>query len=150
MPKPPKPASKKPKRRADIPRPRNGGQWSEARFVSFVKSALRGARWPCKYACIQQAFVGHGLNPSTGRKCKLHKCPDCGQLFPQNGMHADHIVPVIGPEGFQSWDQFIERLYCEADGFRALCKACHKLVTERERAERAAFSAQPPAPELFP
>jgi hypothetical protein len=144
MPKPPKSASKKPKRRTDIDRPHNGGQWSKARMTSFIKSALRGARWPQKYECLKQAFVGHGINPSTGRRCKLHKCPDCGQLFPQNGMHADHIVPVVGPEGFVSWDLFIARLYCEADGFRAVCKACHKLITERERAERAALAKQSP------
>lgn len=59
-------------------------------------------------------------------------------------MHADHIVPVVGPEGFISWDVFIKRLYCEADGFRAICKACHKLITDTERAERAAHSAKPP------
>jgi hypothetical protein len=131
------PAKKKIKRRLNVERPRNGGQWSEARFVSFVKSALRGARWPQKYECIKAAFVSHGENPKTGRKCKLHLCPECKNTFPQNQMHADHIIPVVGPEGFVSWDLFISRLYCEADGFRALCKACHAKCTESERAERA-------------
>ena len=135
-------AKKKPKKRLDLERPRNGGLWTEARFVSFVKSALRGARWPQKYECIKQAFVGMGINPRTGRACKLHKCPDCGGLFPQNGMQADHITAVIGPEGFQTWDLFISRLFCEADGFRALCKACHKTITAAERGERAALSQQ--------
>lgn len=129
---------KKPKRRLDIDRPRNGGEWSEARFVSFVKSALRGARWPQKYECIKAAFIGLGINPKTGRTCKLHLCPECKGTFPQNQMHADHITAVIGPEGFVSWDLFIARLYCEADGFRALCKACHAKCTNIERAERAA------------
>ena len=135
-------AKKKPTRKQNIPRPRNAGQWTEARFTAFVKSALRGARWPARYECIKQAFVGMGVNPRTGRACKLHKCPDCGGLFPQNGMQADHIVAVIGPEGFQSWDLFISRLFCEADGFRALCKGCHKTITATERAERAALSKQ--------
>jgi hypothetical protein len=131
-------AKKKPvKRRTDIHRSRNGGQWSEARFTSFIKSALRGARWPQKYECIKAAFVEHGINPATGHKCKLHKCPECQGLFPQNMMHADHVVPVVGPEGFKTWDLFVERLFCEADGFRALCKPCHKLQTSKEQAGRA-------------
>jgi hypothetical protein len=144
-----KKTAQKPKRRINIERPYCGGKWSRARFVSFVKSALRGARWPEKYECIKQAYVGDGINPSTGRKCKLHLCPECGGTFPQNQMHADHVVPVIGPEGFTTWDSFIERLYCPAEGFRALCKACHKLCTDAERAERAAHASKPPGADLL-
>jgi hypothetical protein len=134
-------AKKTPKRRLDIERPHNGGTWSKARMVSFIKSALRGARWPQKYVCVKNAYIRDGINPKTGRKCKLHHCPECRETFPQNQMHADHITPVIGPEGFISWDLFISRLYCEAGGFRALCKACHAKCTELERAERAATKA---------
>jgi len=64
-------------------------------------------------------------------------------------MHADHIIPVIGPEGFVSWDIFIARLYCEADGFRAVCKDCHKIITERERKERASMASKQPSFENF-
>ena len=137
MSKPKKPAKKAVKRRTNVPRPRNGGQWTEAAFTSFIKSALRKARWPAKYECIKSAFVGHGINPATGHKCKLHRCPECQGLFPQSSMNADHIVPCIGPEGFQSWDLFIKRLFCEADGFRAMCEGCHAQVTNKERAGRA-------------
>ncbi len=124
------------KRREDIPRPYNGGQWTAARMTSFIKSALRGARWPQKYECIQRAYVSDGINPKTGRKCKLHRCPSCSELFPATGMQADHIEPVIGPEGFVSWDLFISRLYCEGSGFVALCKGCHKAKTKEENATR--------------
>lgn len=127
----------KPKRKPQLERPYNGGQWTQARFNSFIKSALRGARWPQKYECIRAAYVKDGLNPKTGRKCKLHLCPDCQRVFPQNQMQADHIIPVVGPEGFISWDVFIARLYVEADGFRALCKECHHKITQQERRERS-------------
>ena len=138
------PSKKKARKRQDVPRPRNGGQWTEARFISFVKSALRGAMWPPKYEAIRKAYVGDGVNPSTGRKCKLHLCPECGGTFPQNGMQADHVIAVVGPEGFVSWNLFIERLFVEAEGFRAVCRACHKRITDAERAERAAHSSKPP------
>lgn len=115
---------------------RNGRQWTEARFNSFVKSALRGAQWPPKYAAIKDAFVENGTNPKTGRQCKLHRCYRCDGVFPQNQMHADHIVPVVGPEGFQDWNTFISRLYVEKEGFRAICKACHKLKSGEENAAR--------------
>jgi len=58
-------------------------------------SALRRAQWPVKYEAIRSAFVRDGVNPATGRKCKLHKCSDCGELFPAKDMRADHIDPIV-------------------------------------------------------
>lgn len=122
--------------RKDIPRPRNGGQWTEAKFHAFVKGALRKAMWPAKFAAIKQAYVKDGINPETGRKCKLHRCEDCKELFPQKGVQADHKIPVVGPEGFVSWDEYIKRLFCEKEGFRILCKECHYKVTQQEQKGR--------------
>ncbi len=110
---------------------------------SFVMSALRRAQWPVKYAAIQKAFVKKGPNPATGRMCKLHRCSACGSLFPQSKMAADHIEPVIPINGFKNegflgydWNALIQRLYCEIDGFQALCKICHKEKTKLERENR--------------
>ncbi len=127
---------KRPVPRPGLDRPFNGGTWTTARMASFIKSALRGAHWPQKYTAIRRAFVREGINPKTGRKCKLHLCSHCRQTFPQGGVQADHIVPVVGPEGFVSWDVYIQRLYCEADGFQVLCKECHAKVTKEEQEER--------------
>lgn len=124
------------------PKTRNSGEWTEARFNSFVKSALRGARWGPKYECIKDAFVEHGINPKTGRKCKLHRCASCGGLFTQTEMKADHIDPVIGPEGFVSWDLFIERLYKEKEAFQAVCAPCHAVKTKEENAQRRALKKE--------
>jgi hypothetical protein len=142
-----KKAAKKPvKRRLNIERPRNGGKWTEAQFLYFIKSALRRAssRWGPKYEAVRKTYVGDGINPRTGRKCKLHQCPECGGTFPQNGMQADHRIPVVGPEGFTNWSDYVARLFCEADGFAVMCIACHKKVTAAERAERAAHASKPP------
>jgi hypothetical protein len=53
-------------------------------------------------------------------------------------MRADHIVPVVGPEGFKDWNTFIERLYVEKEGFQAIDKDCHATKTNNERKEREA------------
>jgi len=133
------------------PKPHNSGQWTDARKRSFVMSALRGAKWPVKYQTIKDAYVKDGINPATGRKCKLHKCAQCGNLFPQKDMAADHINPVVPIEGFTeetylgyNWNELIQRLYCEIDGFQALCKGCHKLKSADERALRDAEKTYPP------
>jgi 5-methylcytosine-specific restriction endonuclease McrA len=111
-------------------------------------SALRGARWPQKYKSIETASVGDGINPKTGRKCKLHKCPNCGGTFPKGEMQADHIDPVVPIDknwcntylGYD-WNDVIKRLFCEIDGFRPLCKACHKKKTAEERTLRLTRSS---------
>lgn len=121
-----------------VEKPHNGGTWSEARKKSFITSALRRAQWPQRHAAVKAAYVEDGINPKTGRKCKLHRCSDCNELFPQKEVQADHITPVVGPEGFIDWNTFIERLYVEADGYRVLCKGCHKIITDQENAERRA------------
>ena len=96
-------------------------------------SALRRAAWPVRYAAVKQAFVRDGINPATGRKCKLHKCEDCGELFPAKDVQADHVDPVVPLTGFDSWDNVIARMYCEIDGYQIFCKPCHQKVTAEER-----------------
>ena len=123
-------------------KPHNDGEWTQARFRSFVMSALRKARWPCKYKAIKGAYKGDGINPATGRKCKLHECEHCKELFPAKDVQADHIEPIVPLTGFETWDQTIERLFCEIDGFQVLCKDCHKIKTDKERKIRQQHKKQ--------
>ena len=116
---------------------------------SFIMSALRRAMWPVKYRAIRDSYVKDGTNPKTGRKCRLHRCTECGDLFPQNQMQADHIEPVVPLEGFENkvwleydWNELIQRLYCEADGLQAVCKSCHKTKSAEERKARNDYRKQ--------
>lgn len=126
-----------------VERPYNGGEWTTARMRSFIMSALRRAMWPVKYRAIRDSFVEDGINPKTGRKCRLHRCSECGGVFPQNQMQADHIEPVVPLDGFDNkvwleydWNELLQRLYCEAGGLRAVCKICHKEKSLEERRVR--------------
>lgn len=116
-------------------KPYNGGQWTASRFHSFVKGALRQAsmRWPPKHEVKKAARVERGQ----------YLCNGCGEIVPASvkvdgkrvkNVHVDHIVPVIDPNvGFVSWDEVINRLFCEADDLQVLCRECHKEVTAEER-----------------
>jgi 5-methylcytosine-specific restriction endonuclease McrA len=69
--------------------------------------------------------------------CKLHRCALCKELFPKGQLVADHVDPVVCPEqGFVNWDTYIARMFCEAEGFQAVCVPCHDAKTSRERAIR--------------
>ncbi|QDP53350.1 MAG: hypothetical protein Unbinned6805contig1000_12 [Prokaryotic dsDNA virus sp.] len=116
-------------------KPHNGGKWTPARFHSFIKSALRRAsmRWPPKHEVKKAARVERGK----------YLCNGCGEIVPasikkdgkrKSNVHVDHVVPVIDPaKGFVSWDDTIERMFCEAGDLQVLCTACHAEVTAEER-----------------
>jgi len=118
---------------------RNGGEWTEARFKSFVTSALRAAsrRWPPKYKALKEAFVGKMVNAKTGKMAMHYKCANCTKLFVATEVQVDHIEPVVDPKkGFAGWDVYIDRMFCEIAGLQVLCKVCHTVKTEQEKLER--------------
>lgn len=112
----------------------NNGQWTKARFESFVKSALRAAsrRWPPKYEVMNAAKRGKKVNDATGRIAEHYQCAECSNLFPAKLVVVDHIQPVVPVTGFVSWDDVISRMYCSSEGLQVLCKDCHKNVKTKE------------------
>lgn len=54
-------------------------------------------------------------------------------------MQVDHIKPVVDPKkGFTTWDEFIDRLFCERKNLQAICLECHKVKTAEEKEIRNA------------
>lgn len=119
-------------------KPYNDGQWTQARFNSFIKSALRSAsvRWPPKYTVLSEACVGTKLNPKSGRMAKHFKCNRCQGDFPSKEVEVNHIIPVIPVTGFTTWDDVIKRMFCEKAGLEVVCKPCHKTITKEENEQR--------------
>lgn len=117
------------------PKTRCGGQWTEAKFNSFIKSALRQAtrRW----APIQQAKKD--ANVRRG----FYECAHCEEHVPltirdgrerKKNVFVDHIEPIINPAtGFTTWDECIDRMFCEADNLQVLCKSCHDTKSQQEK-----------------
>lgn len=114
---------------------RNGGQWTEAKYKSFVKNQLRSAtrKWPPISQCSKDARVARGM----------YRCACCQEDVPatiKNGrkreknIFVDHIQPIVDPHiGWTTWDDVIERMFCEADNLQLLCKKCHDEKTAEER-----------------
>lgn len=122
-----------------VDKKRNGGEWTDARFRSFVTSALRAAsrRWPPKFKALKEAFVGRKTNKKTGKLAMHYKCAKCKKHFVATDVQVDHVLPVVDPKvGFIGWDSFIDRIFCEIENLQVLCKPCHKVKTEEEKAKR--------------
>lgn len=114
----------------------NGGKWTEGKFHSFVKSALRAAsrKWPPKYETINAALVGQKVNAATGRLAKHFKCAGCAGEFPASQIQVDHIEAIINPKvGFTNWDDVVNAMFCEKENLQVLCTTCHKSKTAEER-----------------
>lgn len=64
-------------------------------------------------------------------------CAECKLPFDREGIAVDHRTPVVDPfQGFQGWDCYVNRLFTTAENLQVLCKACHKIKTQKENAER--------------
>lgn len=123
------------------PKTRNSGNWTEAKFRSFITNQLRGAtrKWGPINEVKKEANVARGF----------YICNECKQRVPltvKNGskrkknVFVDHIKPAVDPEkGFEGFDKYIERMFCEKDNLQVLCGPCHDIKTaeERELAKRA-------------
>lgn len=94
-------------------------------------------RWGPKNEAKKRARVSRGK----------YRCDGCGAVGPatlpplpgnkrrRNNAAVDHVDPVVDPSvGFTSWDEFIERLFCELSNFQVLCWPCHEEKTKLERA----------------
>ena len=120
-------------------------EWTEGRRKSFITSVLRSGyrRWPPKYETLKDAQTGKKENAKTKRIAMHYKCNSCEKDFPAKEVQVDHIEPVVDSKGFNSWDVFIERLFCEKENLQVLCKECHLIKTQLEKKERASASKKP-------
>jgi hypothetical protein len=128
-----------------VAKTRCGGQWTEARYHSFIKGALRAAsrKWGPKWQVKKDARKARGIYECSGYGREPHNvtaslpAPEGKKRRIDNAI-VDHIDPIVNPEtGFTTWDDVVERMFCEADGLQLLCHECHKAKTSDEREQHA-------------
>lgn len=109
---------------------RCSGTMTEAQYLAWIRSALRSKwlRWQPRNDAIKAARRPYN-GPRAMQKWEC-QCSICKEWFVQKLVEVDHFphdagsildVNDIGP--------FVNRLYCETDNLRVLCKPCHKVYT---------------------
>ncbi len=92
--------------------------------------------WPEKAVAMNKVKVILEIGKTKKNKPikrVFFKCDSCKGLFPRSEIEMNHIEAVIDPEkGFTDWNDFMERLFCDADGFSAECKKCHDKITKSQ------------------
>jgi len=113
-------------------------KWTEGRRKGFLTSVIRGGfrRWPPKYLVLTSSCVGKKINKATGRIASHYLCAYCLGEFPNKEVQVDHINPVVPSSGFTTWDDFINRLFCNEEQLQVLCKSCHAKKTKEENKQR--------------
>ena len=117
------------------PKPYNGGQWTQARMMSFLRSNLRLASR--KWGPIQQAkrnarkpYVG----PNKRRKWSSH-CDGCDKWFKESETKTHHKHPCGSFRDWGDMEQFARNLFSEVENYLVLCEECHKAIHDKEREE---------------
>jgi 5-methylcytosine-specific restriction endonuclease McrA len=115
---------------------RCSGQWTEAKFSSFIRNQLRSAtrKWAPISITKKKANVERGVYECA--ECKQHVPPTIKQGRKRvNNVFVDHIKPIVDPEvGFTNFDDYINRMFCEEENLQLLCGECHDKKSMAERA----------------
>lgn len=122
-------------------RDRNSGRWTSAMFTSFIKGNLRRvtSKWGPISDTLKEARTRRGFYLCNGCKEEVPASirDDNGKRI-KNAI-VDHIDPIIDPDvGWVSWDETINRMFCEKDNLQILCHACHKIKSDDEKARAKA------------
>lgn len=97
----------------------------------FAIQTLRRAsyRWMGRWMAEKRSKVGRNQ----------YKCESCNNIFTKKETALDHVVPVVDPvKGFEGFDTYIDRMFCEETGFQRLCNPCHDAKTTAENGVRKA------------
>ena len=125
-----------------VPKTRASGTWTEAAFWGFIRSGLRrmSMRWR---PLIQDALVA-ARRPSKSKKNPRLKwqfqCCECKKWKSRKYVEGDHVEPVGSFTCAEHAGDYINRLFCEIDGLRVVCKKCHRVKTNAHTKQR--FSAK--------
>ncbi|MGL5078376.1 MAG: HNH endonuclease [Waterburya sp.] len=82
--------------------------------------------WPARKKVLDAARIERGR----------YRCAHCNLIFGPKEISLDHINPVVPTNGWDNWDGYITRLYCEPEGLQVLCDPCHDKKTKTEEKER--------------
>lgn len=97
----------------------------------WLINALRRAslRYPPASAARNRNKETYYIKSKKGKDLKRvkHTCKKCGKKdLKTTEYELDHIVPLVGPEGFKDWNTYIKNYLIDEIQFQKLCIPCHE------------------------
>lgn len=111
-----------------------------AKERGLLKGAIR--RVFSRSELRRQALELNSINHSDTTRPRVKKwvfCSYCGEIFPKYLAQVDHyepLVPVDKALEDMSWDDVINRQWCDIMNLKPSCKDCHKEKTKEENKKR--------------
>lgn len=113
--------------------------WSEAKYRSFIRSALRQAsiKWPPTQLAWKLVQRPSQLND---KRIKYeYQCDECKGWFKRSECENNHLVPTgVMMEGMdhRTIGDWVDRLLAPVRHYQILCKSCHQTLTNQQNAAR--------------
>jgi hypothetical protein len=106
----------------------------DTKLKNFCINVLRKAsfKWKPRAEAKKRYRVPNGKF-KNGKTKYGYQCAMCEEIFMSKDVKMDHIDPAVPLEGWQGFDVYIERMFCDEDGFQCLCGPCHDEKTNEER-----------------
>jgi len=105
----------------------------DAKLKAFVIQTLRRGtyRWEGRYNAKKASKIARNQ----------YVCNACKGVFGNKDINLDHILPVVPVDGFKNgqpwdWNEYIERMFPNQEGYQILCSSCHDLKTLEENSSR--------------
>lgn len=124
-------------RKNALPKTRNLNTWTESKYFSTIRSALRKA---FQYYKPMQEALNLASRPYVGTN-KLQKkefqCNECKKWFKRVDVQIDHVQELGELRSYDDIVPFIKRLTTESvSDYQILCKPHHLVKTLKARDER--------------
>lgn len=113
---------------------------SKPRYTPRDKGLLKGcfrrvfSRSELRKQALESTRIQHS-DPDRPRVTKWSWCTDCGEIIPTYTVDIDHrepLVPLHKSLDEMSLDELAERMWCELDNLKPVCKDCHKAKSTAE------------------
>jgi len=119
------------------PKPYNGGTWTQARMMSFIRSNLRLASRKWGPIRMTKANARRAYTGDNKRQKWEYKCDECGGWFKGSQTAVHHKNPCGTLKDWGDIETFCRNMFCEEDGFIVLCDGCHAIAHEKEKDVKA-------------
>lgn len=120
------------------------------RITPKERNLLKGAarrvfsRSDLRKSVLDSAKVAHS-DPKRPRVKTWYQCKECGHFDNANNVAVDHVIPIVDLKSSleeMSWDELINRIWCEEKNLQVLCDSCHNIKTKAENKLRRQYKKE--------
>ena len=112
--------------------------------ANLIKGAIRRvfSRSELRREVVTRCIDKDHVDSSRPRVKTWCKCDSCGTHIAKSDVEVDHIIPVIPLDKSLleiTWDELVNRIWCDSSNLQGICENCHKCKTKEESLLRRNF-----------